>query len=121
MQVTTRTAGWVHAAGIEKASWTGRRSGRFVGFGGTVKSLRAGTRAGPLYHASLDEGFVMFSPLYELIGMKGIRSTLKPETFSKPVNSVFSSVKRFSEYSGFVASILLIATMSCSTPRTFAR
>src|SRR5437899_1941468 len=50
--------------------------GLFVGFGGTVSWFSASTRAGPLYHAILDDDFTMFSPLYELIGMKGTLSTL---------------------------------------------
>src|SRR5438876_837660 len=57
-------------------SRAGRRSGRFVGVGGTVSWFNAATRAGPLYHAILDDAFTMFSPLYELIGMKGTLSTL---------------------------------------------
>src|SRR5206468_10888083 len=88
--VSTRPTGTVPAPVIEYTSWTGRRSGRFVGLGGTVSWFSAATRAGPLYHGILVDAFVMFSPLYELMGMKGILSTLKPEIFRSPLNSVFS-------------------------------
>src|SRR2546427_306439 len=68
--------GAVPAPVIEYTSWTGSRKGRFVGFGGTESWFSASTRAGPLYHAILVDAFTMFSPLYELIGMNGILSTL---------------------------------------------
>src|SRR5437660_58525 len=43
--VSTRPTGTVPAPVIEYTSWTGRRSGRFVGFGGTVSWFNASTRA----------------------------------------------------------------------------
>ena len=53
--------------------------------------------------------------------MNGIRSVLNPTPRRSFVISSFSSVYRVSEYSGFVASILLIAMITCSTPSVFAR
>src|SRR5207245_8622201 len=102
-------------------SWIGIRSGLSTGFDGTSRLFSAATMVGPLYQDIFVDGFTMFSPLYELIGMNGTLSTLYPTDFRSWVTSVLISLNRASEYSGFVASILLIATISCSTPRVLAR
>src|SRR2546426_10837235 len=94
--VSTRPTGTVPAPVIEYTSWTGSRRGRFVGFGGTESWFSASTRAGPLYHAILVDAFTMFSPLYELIGMNGILSTLYPTPLRRVDSSAFSSVYRVS-------------------------
>src|SRR5947209_6908672 len=92
-------------------SWIGIRSGLSTGFAGTSRLFSAATMVGPLYQDIFVDGFTMFSPLYELIGMNGTLSTLYPTDFRSWVTSVLISLNRASEYSGFVASILLIATI----------
>src|SRR2546428_9552605 len=74
--VSTRPTGTVPAPVIEQTSCTGRRSGRVVGFGGTVGPFHAATGRGPVDQAILADPLALFTPLYKLIGMKGTLSTL---------------------------------------------
>src|SRR2546427_771021 len=99
---TVMTDGWFSTTicAVERF-WTVGLRGLFDGFFGTARSFNAVTRGGPLYHTSFALGFVMFSPLYELMGMNVFLFTLNPEIFRKLVSSFLSSMIRFSEYSGF--------------------
>src|SRR3990172_1268207 len=70
--------------------------GLSVGFGGTWSSLKAATRVGPLYQPIFVDGFAMLSPLYALMGMKGILSTLYPTDFRRVETSDLMWVNRAS-------------------------
>src|SRR3990172_8054952 len=94
--VSTRPTGTVPAPVIEYTSWMGSRRGLSVGFGGTWRSLKAATRVGPLYQPIFVDGFAMLSPLYALMGMKGILSTLYPTDFRRVETSDLMSLNRAS-------------------------
>merc|ERR1712036_23458 len=69
----------------------------------------------PLYHGQLVEGSIMLSPLKPEIGTNGTCLGLKPTFLMKLDVSLMISLKRSSDH--LVVSILLMATMSCLTPR----
>src|SRR3990172_1835837 len=94
--VSIRPTGTVPAPVIEYTSWMGSRRGLSVGFGGTWSSLKAATRVGPLYQPIFVDGFAMLSPLYALMGMKGILSTLYPTDFRRVETSDLMSLNRAS-------------------------
>ncbi|KAL7355766.1 ankyrin repeat protein [Histoplasma ohiense] len=72
----------------------------------------------PLYQVQLGEGSIMLSPSKPEIGTKGTALGLYPTFLMKLETSLMISLKRDSDH--LVVSILLMATMSCLTPRVKA-
>lgn len=72
----------------------------------------------PLYQGQLVEGSIMLSPSKPEIGTKGTDLGLYPTFLMKLVTSLMISLKRASDH--LVVSILLMATISCFTPRVKA-
>merc|ERR1719445_1212001 len=111
----------------------GSLRGLSVGLVGGMMESRASSRVVPLafpalrstFHPLYQDMFVLvcsiLSPCQPEMGTNGTATGLYPTFLMKPETSFLISSNLASLYGGSVESILLTATMSCLTPRVYAK